>query len=136
MKRSVIKPRREPGKLEKRISDLEAQLDICKRYAEGEGADGDCADLANDYGGTGHENSPACRAVAAMQAKLYKHSMKPNPIQIAETCISDLGSATTALRYCQTIASCPGPLSGDYSQAAAILQERAILSSQPRKQSK
>lgn len=44
-----------------------AKLDICKRYTQGEGADGDCCDLANDYGGSDYEKDPACLAVAKLQ---------------------------------------------------------------------
>jgi len=54
------------------IEALRAKLDICKRYAEGEGSDGDCADLANDYGGHGYEEDPTCRAVAKMQQAYEK----------------------------------------------------------------
>lgn len=55
-----------------RADALEAKLDICKRYAEGEAADGDCADLANDYGGKGYENDPAVQLVARLQQNYVK----------------------------------------------------------------
>lgn len=49
---------------------LEAKLDICKRYAEMEGADGDFAKLANDYGGLNYERDPAVLAVGNLQQRL------------------------------------------------------------------
>lgn len=70
-------------RLQKDNTALTACLDICLRYAQGEGADGDCAELAVDYGGTGYEKSPACVAVEKLQqdhvklkaiaAKLHDH---------------------------------------------------------------
>ncbi len=51
---------------------LRGQLDLCQRLAEGDGADGDCAELANDFGGTGWENEPAPRAVASLAQRHFK----------------------------------------------------------------
>ena len=52
------------SELEAHIRELEGKLDICKRYAEGEGRDP--VYLAIDYGGTGWETDPACVAVGAL----------------------------------------------------------------------
>lgn len=53
--------------LEAKNAELEAKLDICKRYAEGEVHDP--IDLAIDYGGTGWETDPACVAIANLAAR-------------------------------------------------------------------
>lgn len=57
------------------IRKLEAQLDICLRYTQGEAEDP--ALLANDYGGTGWEQHPACKAVGELA--LRKSSVQAVP---------------------------------------------------------
>lgn len=53
--------------MQRELTACKAKLDICHRYACYEGANGDCSELAIDYGGTGYEKDPAVVAVAKLQ---------------------------------------------------------------------
>lgn len=72
------------------IKSLTAKLDICQRYALGEVMD--VSSLAVDYGGTGYEQDPACKAVGDMAYRAFEafqQQSKHNRLVADLTCLKD-----------------------------------------------
>lgn len=81
------------------VTELQAKLDICKRYAQGEAHDP--VHLAVDYGGTGWESDPACMAVGELALRFQPSNPQclgsPGECEHNGGCMYDCKSATWPL---------------------------------------